>query len=225
MPRAKKKPPLDRDAVIAAVRAVPGIADADVDPDGRGPGRLRISLVPGHDEAEVAEEVGRVLREQFGLGVDDEAVVVEDAEIRPARSTAVSAPADLLPRPSIDRMHIESAGETTTAVITIGLGDRTEVGEATDATDEPGVCRAVAAATLLAVDQLADGVATFTLDRVDIAQTGADRTAVVAVSMLRGDERTSLTGAAVVRDDPRQAVIRACLDAVNRRLGLLLAGR
>jgi hypothetical protein len=37
----------------------------------------------------------------------------------------------------------------------------------------------------------------------------------------RGTER--LTGAAAVREDVRQAVIRATLDALNRRLESLLA--
>jgi chromate transport protein ChrA len=55
--------------IVAALRAVPGIADADVEPDaeGSGLGLLRLGLTPGVDEVQVATRVGRLLREQFGL--------------------------------------------------------------------------------------------------------------------------------------------------------------
>src|SRR5437588_10102865 len=68
--------------IVAALRALPGVADADVEPDadGGGLGLLRLGLVPGVDEVQVATKVGRLLREQFGLGVDAERVqLIEDA--------------------------------------------------------------------------------------------------------------------------------------------------
>jgi hypothetical protein len=43
---------------------------------------------------------------------------------------------------------------------------------------------------------------------------------VVSMVTARGNQR--LSGASVVRDDARQAVIRAVLAAVNRRLGPLM---
>src|SRR3954469_13432728 len=70
--------------IVAALRAVPGVADADLEPDsdGTGPGTLRLGLLPGVDEVAVATSVGRLLREQFGLGVDAERVqLIEDSEV------------------------------------------------------------------------------------------------------------------------------------------------
>ena len=46
--------------------------------------------------------------------------------------------------------------------------------------------------------------------------------AVVALTLLSGRGTERLTGAAAVREDVRQAVIRATLDALNRRLETLL---
>jgi hypothetical protein len=85
------------------------------------------------------------------------------------------------------------------------------------------VQRAVATATLRAVEELSGDLARFELDHLEVSHLGADRTVVVALTMLssRGTER--LTGAAAVREDVRQAVIRATLDALNRRLESLLA--
>ena len=76
--------------IVAALRAVPGVADADVEPDadGGGLGLLRLGLAPGVDEVAVATSVGRLLREKFGLGVDaDQVQLIEDARRSASRTS------------------------------------------------------------------------------------------------------------------------------------------
>src|SRR5665647_1051527 len=109
---------MDHRALVAALRAVPGITDADVTPDVEGGlGTLRLDLEPGVDEAAVASSVGRLLREQFGLGVDaDQVQVVEDADLSRAPSVPEQRPAA---RPSISRMHLVSSGLDVTASVTL----------------------------------------------------------------------------------------------------------
>ena len=211
--------------IVAALRAVPGVADADVEPDaeGGGLGLLRLGLTPGFDEIQVATSVGRLLRERFGLGVDAERVqLVEDAEVvepdvRPASSV------DLRHRPSIQRMHLVSSGLDITASVTLGLDGRSAAGEATGTATQSGVQRAVALATLRAVEGLIGGRARFELDHLEVAPTGRDRTVVAGITMVTPTGSEKLTGAAVVREDVRQAAIRSTLDALNRRLGTLLS--
>ncbi|HVQ18987.1 MAG TPA: hypothetical protein VMT27_08120, partial [Actinomycetes bacterium] len=82
--------------LLDALRAVPGVAAADLEPDERpeGAGTLRLQLAPGADEIAVATSVNRVLREQFGLAVDAGRVqVVEE-------SVPLAPPAD--PAPSYE---------------------------------------------------------------------------------------------------------------------------
>jgi hypothetical protein len=215
---------MDNSELIAALRAVPGVSDADVTPDADGGlGTLRLDLEAGVDEAAVASSVGRLLREQFGLGVDaDRVQVVEDAIVE-------HAPIPALPeqrtgqRPSIARMHLVSSGLDVTASVTLSSGEATATGEARGAASQHGVHRAVATATLRAVEQLVDGQVRLELDHLEVTPMGTERTVVIALTLLtsRGAER--LTGAAGVREDVRQAVIRATLDALNRRLEVLLS--
>jgi len=224
----------DYGEIVAALRAVPGVADADVEPDGDGGGMglLRLGLAPGFDEVQVATSVGRLLRERFGLGVDAERVqLVEEAEaavgapdlsVTTVPQTAQQAQ-DLRTRPSIQRMHLVSSGLDITASVTLGLDGRSEVGESRGTATSSGVQRAVAQATLRAVELLTDERVRFELDHLDVAPTGRERTVVVGVTMVSSTGSEKLTGAAVVREDVRQAVIRASLDALNRRLGTLLA--
>lgn len=213
----------DYNEIVAALRAIPGVADADVQPDadGGGLGLLRLGLVAGYDEVEVATTVGRLLREQFGLGVDAQRVqLVEEADISPAPIEEEPEPANT--RPAIQRMHLVSSGFDVTATVTLGHGGRDSIGEATGTATQSGVHKAVALATLNAVEGLIGQTVRFELDHLEVAQMGQARTVVAGVTLvsLRGVER--LTGAAVVREDVRQAVIRASLDAVNRRIEKLL---
>lgn len=221
--------PLENDDLLAALRGVPGVSDADVQPDEAGGlGLLRLDLEPGVDEATVAGSVGRVLRDRFGLGVDAERVqVVEDAVTDPVFHAV--DPLALVPsqrpaaRPAISRMHLVSSGLDVNAAVTLSSGDRSAVGEARGAASQSGVHRAVATATLRAVELLVDKAVRFELDHLEVTPMGAERTVLVALTMLSDKGIERLTGAAGVREDVRQAVIRATLDALNRRLEMLLA--
>ena len=96
------------------------------------------------------------------------------------------------------------------------------MGESSAAATPSSVHRSVAIATLRALEEVVGSAARFELEQLEINQLGPDRAVVVVVSMLTrlGSER--LTGVSVVREDVRQAVIRATLDALNRRLESLL---
>jgi hypothetical protein len=126
------------------------------------------------------------------------------------------------PRILIQRMQLVSAGlGVTTAVSLTWLGE-SFVGESSAAATPSSVHRSVAVATLRALEEVVGSAARFELEQLEINQLGPDRAVVVVVAMLTrvGSER--LTGVSVVREDVRQAVIRATLDALNRRLESLL---
>jgi hypothetical protein len=204
--------------IVAALRAVPGVADADVvpDDDGGGLGLLRLGLSPGVDEVQVASRVGRLLRERFGLGVDaDQVQLIEDAE-------TLDVAAQSGHRPVISRMQLVSSGLDVSASVSLTYQERVVRGESTGTATQSGVQRAVAAASLHAVEQLIGSQARFELEHVEVTASGRDRTALVSVTMVSGAGTDRLTGSAMVREDARQAVIRAVLDAVNRRLEPLL---
>jgi hypothetical protein len=214
----------DHRDIVAALREVPGVAEADVEPDGDGEGLglLRLGLAPGVDEVEVASAVGRLLRERFGLGVDAERVqLVEDMQASlddpDIEEEEDDESADRF-RPAIRRMHIISSGLQVAAEVTLAVGDRSALGHAEGTATQSGVQRAVATATLRAVEDLLDGRARFELDLVEVAPTGRERAVLVAVTMLSSSGSEKLTGAANVREDVRQAAIRATLDALNRRV-------
>jgi hypothetical protein len=213
--------------LVAALRAVPGVSEADVEPDAEGGvGLLMLDLLPDVDEVAVTESVGRLLREQFGLGVDEDRVEFREDGTDVVDEIAVPVPA--VPaqrsggRPTISRMHLVSSGLDVVATVSLGQQGRTGTGEARGTASPTGIQHAVATATLRAVEELAAGALRLELTQLEVARLGSQRTVLVALGAVtsRGEER--LTGAAVVYDDVRQAVIRATLDALNRRLEALL---
>jgi len=272
----------DHRDLVAALLGVPGVAAASVEPQGGGPGTLRLQLSSGADEVDVAGAVNRLLRNQFGLAVDADRVRVLEqtggraglaapaapqlatvaplAPVAAARRGAKAAPSDTsaseaaadaeaadppdtatasMPsgadpasppvgvplahrRLVIERVQLVSADLGVTVSVGLRSGDRSYAGESEGAATTSALLRSIAAATLRAVEQVVAGAARFDVEHVEIASTGEEQTALVVVSMVtaRGNQR--LSGASVVRDDARQAVIRAVLAAVNRRLGPLM---
>lgn len=283
--------------VVSVLRAVPGVADAEILPDEHGgPGTLRLQLALGADEVDVAMKVNRILGERFGLGVDagrvqvvEEALpnrgahvaatpavqaAVADVEERIAAVEAVAgpeltvvssaaaatepaaAPAPPVPpvppvapaqpaaerpaeRPAeraaeragegsaqpqrpprllISRMQLVSAQLGVAAEVSLTQGDRSYTGSADAAATATSVHRAVAQATLRAVEACIGSAARFELEHLQSTVLGADKAVVVEVSMITRHATERLTGISAVREDPRQAVIRATLDALNRRI-------
>jgi hypothetical protein len=222
--------------IVSALRSVAGVAEAEVQPDedGSGLGLLRLGLEQGADEVQVATDVGRMLRERFGLGVDaDRVQLIEDtatpADVHIDEQTTQQPPVQrgerrnpAIGRPVIGRMQLVTSDLDVTAKVSLRFGGRTVVGESTGTATSTGVQRAVAGAALRALEELVERAARFDLEEIEVNPTGRQRTVLVVVTMLseRGSER--LTGSASVREDLRQACIRATLNAVNRRLQLLL---
>ena len=83
----------------------------------------------------------------------------------------------------------------------------------------------MATATLRALSSVVSDEVRLEVDAVAITPVGDGTVALVRVIWLTAEGAEHLTGSSEVRDDARHAVIRATLDAVNRRLSLDLNDR
>jgi hypothetical protein len=145
---------------------------------------------------------------------------------RPAQAARNAPPARAgRPRLVIERVQLVSAGLTTSVTVVLGVGGtagRSVQGSADGTATTGSLHRSVAAATLRAVEAAAGDGVRFDVEHVEVARTGSDRTALVVVTMVTERATQRLSGASVVREDVRQAVIRAVLAAVNRRVEPLI---
>jgi hypothetical protein len=213
MARPGAEPGIGVAALLAAVRAVAGVADAEVRTSADGDRTLRLDLAEGADAQVVAAEVAAVLEERMGLLAGAPAVEAE-AE-RNGLAVPLDAPAR---RVLVGRVQVVTGGLDATAEVVLHAGNRTATGTATGPAVESAVLRAVATATLRAVDELLAGRARCGLDSAELAGVGSDRLAVAVVTLLTPGHADRLPGVALVKGDSRQAMARAVLGSLNRRL-------
>ena len=143
----------------------------------------------------------------------------------PATPAGTATPATgARPRLVIERVQLVSAGLTTSVTVVLGNEGRTVQGRAEGTATTGSLHRSVAAATLRAVESVVGEGVRFDIEHVEVARTGPDRTALVVLTMVTERATQRLSGASVVREDVRQAVIRAVLAAVNRRVEPLIPG-
>lgn len=108
--------------------------------------------------------------------------------------------------------------------VTLVLGSNEVTGEAWEEKSEPEWIRAAVRACLEALRLLISRQARISLVDAHVVRMKDRDIALVALSCSVGREEHLLTGSCPVGTDEREAAIRATLDAVNRKLPLLLKG-
>lgn len=204
------------DVVAAALRTLPGVDAASVEPDASGGvDCLRLEISSGADPQTVAQSAGLLMYERFNTLLHRDQVLVVD-ELRDGALPAQRR------RPGIVRTDLVMSGVDFKATVVLSSRSGAVSGYARGATTAPGMQRAVAQATLKAVERLVGEGARLELDDVDVAQRGHGRTVLVSLTLISDRGAEHLSGSAVVRGDENGAVVRATLDGVNRRIETLL---
>jgi hypothetical protein len=267
----------DIPAVLAAVRDVSGVREAQLRTNPGGVHTLRLELADDADPGQVSREVARLLKIRMGLAAEPNEAgprvahqaptgtlhPIREARRRAATTTrraderrgdepgrallgggrlTASSPTEPdpdapTPRPLpggaggprvvIDQVEVSTQG--TDAVVEVRLlADGTpSFGVASGPAFDGYVLRLAAVAAANAVDELLcepDGTARGRcfVEHATVVPFGNCEVAVVVLLLVCGGWVEQLAGSAVVGADPRQAVVRATLSAVNRRLEALL---
>jgi hypothetical protein len=133
-------------------------------------------------------------------------------ELRPVR----------LPRAVIRNLDTQLDRHDVRVTATLEHAGRAAHGEALSIATGHGVLRAVAEATVAALRGLSSERLIAGIDRIVLDPAHDPATAMVVLTLVsaRGEER--LVGSSIVRGDPERAVMRATLDALNRRVASYL---
>ncbi|RIV34136.1 hypothetical protein D2L64_23735 [Micromonospora radicis] len=133
------------------------------------------------------------------------------------------------PRVVLDHVQVSTFGLDATVEVRLIAGEQSAAGYATGPAVDGYVMRLCAVAAAAAIDELLRGAGT-TADRgrcfvehAAVVPFGNCEVATVVVLLVCDGWVEQLAGSALVAGDPRQAVVRATLAAVNRRLEALLA--
>jgi hypothetical protein len=210
-----------------SLRAVSGIRAASVvtGPDGT-PTEIHIVASRSKGAKQVVRDVQSLALAAHDLNIDHRIVSVvqfDDGEALPAVITLPEAGEPSRPsapepmRPSIASISIRTAGAEADASVVVAAGIESYEGRSIGPSSMSHRHTLVARATLDAVGELLGLPAE--IEVATVSAMGARQVAVcvIQVAVPRVGELV-LTGSALVRNDDADAVARAVLDALNRRL-------
>ncbi|MEW6172382.1 MAG: hypothetical protein AB1510_04855 [Bacillota bacterium] len=167
--------------------------------------------------AEVAADVVAVMKKYFAVDVKPEMVTVAHLQEPPQTDNTMS----IERRPRFAGLNISSKGNQVEIKVEIANEGTVVNGIAVGPSSTRNRQRLIAQATLIALGNWIQGGHTFILEDLTVASLAGKRVALVAVSLLSPMGEEFLTGSAVVDEEEADAIIRATLDAVNRRLSVL----
>lgn len=164
----------------------------------------------------VVSDVVAALAAELGVSLDPARVRV--ASLRPGQRTLEPAPA----RARLKFVGLTFSALRSTAEVKVQLEHEGLLyeGGAAGPNSSSHRLELVGEATLRAVETYLRSDGLFLLEGAAVVTLASRQVALALVSWL-GPEEEQLSGSALVRDDPREAVVRAVLDAVNRPVGWL----
>ncbi len=237
MPTLRLLPDLEE-----SIRQIPGVRAVSVVTDAQAqPREVHVLAAPGKPAKQIVRDVQSLAMAQFDIDLDHRIVSVvqiediEDDEGSASTQTAAGSLIDLTEpapvegsgvleeieaqaRPVITEIGVRSTGSEIEVEVRLELDDDTFVGIERGAAASSARPRLVASATISALDELLGLPAA--VESAAVVDTGTHSVALVVLTLsIPRVGAQSVAGSAVVRGDDTDAVARAVLSAVNRRLG------
>lgn len=188
----------------------PGVEAARVVSDGGGK-VTEIHLITDLEKPakQVVRDVQTLAQAAFGVSIDRRVVSVvqlPDAELSQGD------------RPVIVDVAERLDGSHSRVSVTLSWQGDSLVGEVGGAAGNTSRHRLIAEATIAALRQALQETAAFGVSSVDIATLGGQRLAIAQVVIVTDADEHLMVGSALADGDASRAVVRAVLDALNRRI-------
>lgn len=206
------------DQLLAAIEEVAGVVMAK--PEFNESGHLiQLHVIAGTERnpKQIVRDIESVCRTRFDLEIDHRVVSVAQIEGEDEGDFFISR---LYPQ----KIEFSTSGSVLEARVHLASTDGSEYsGSAKGPAAAANKIRLVALATLEAIKEYLQGFVELILDDVHKFNIGSYESVLVGLTLVtaKGDE--NLVGSAIVHADLSEAVIKAVLDAVNRRVALLVA--
>lgn len=181
---------------------------------------VHILALPTKSPKQLVRDIESMVMAQFGIPIDHRKVSIaqlgQDAITKDDPEEAAPAV-----RARIKGVSSNVAGVHAATSVTLEIEGEDYVGHATSPASQTARQRLIAEATLNAVEAYAQGGLSFALEDVAITQLGHQRVAVACVVLVTPLGEQAFAGSALVRQNENDSIVRATLDAINRRIGFL----
>lgn len=177
---------------------------------------IHILASPDKSPKQLVRDIESTIMARFGIPIDHRMVSIAQLgrDVEPMGLPATN-------RARICSVSAEVMGVRASARVNLELDGTTYLGTAEGPASTTGRRRLIAQATLSAVEQYAEGGFGFALEDIAIVALGRERVAVSCVILVTPLGEQPFTGSALARTGENESIVRATLDAINRRLNFL----
>jgi hypothetical protein len=205
--------------VEAELCRLPDVTAARIVTDQIGrPVEVHILAQAGKPAKQIVRDVQSVALASFGIDLDRRIVSVVQLAANGTTSPLASATPESTTRPRIVTVQAQSSGFRTAVQVTLGTSDDERTGYAEGSIAASTRPRLLAEATLDALRQLSPAAECLDVDTALVTRAGAHDVVVVLLVSVDPPHERHLSGSAIVYQHTDDAVVRAVLDATNRRL-------
>lgn len=184
---------------------------------------IHVLALPTKQPKQLVRDIESTLMAQFGIPIDHKKISIallgRDAIKPEVAETEVDR--NTLARPRICSINATVSGVQASASVALEIGGTEYVGNSSGPASQTGRLRLVALAALDAVSQYTDATISFALEDVAILKLGREKVAVSCIALVSSLGEQTFSGSAMVRQNDNDSVVRATLDAINRRMGFL----
>lgn len=181
---------------------------------------IHVLALPNKSPKQLVRDIESTLMATFGIEVDHKKISIAQLGADAPSMQDSTAGGDAA-RARIVSINANVTGPHMTVTVALEIEGDTYTGEVAGPASQTGRLRLVAMATLDAIEQYAHGAYSFAMEDVSVIQLGRERVAVCCVTLVSPLGEQSFAGTALVRQNEKDSIVKATLDAINRRLGFL----
>ncbi len=201
-----------------AIKQIKSVIAARINVNNQGEiEEVHILASSGRAPKQVVRDVESTLVAQFDLQIDHKKISVAQVEDDEEGTIAIVEST----RPKLVGLTLRTVNGMAEVKVELLTGDKIILGLAEGPSSSHNKLRLSVEATLKALAPLTMDKFQFVTEDVGITQLAKQQIALVSITLIASVGEQSLTGCALVRNDDQEAVVKATLDAVNRKLRFL----
>ena len=178
---------------------------------------VHVLALPSKQPKQLVRDIESAIMAEFGIAIDHKKVSIAQLGPQQMEAPERKAPA----RARIISINTEVSGLVTSATVALDFDGDTITGNAQGPGSETMRQRVVAMATINALEQYSAGAFGFALEDVAVMQLGHQSVAVSCLVVVTPLGDQAFVGSALVRQSEKDSIVRATLNAINRRVGFL----
>lgn len=180
---------------------------------------VHVLALPTKSPKQVVRDIESAVMARFGIPLDHRKISIAlladtslpEEEVQPTGGQ----------RARIQSISLDVEDMVALANVALEIEGESYAGRATGPATQTGRMRIIAEAALEAIVAYTHGLVRFALEDVDIVKLGRERAAVSCVQLMSQVGEQAFCGSALVRQSEQDSIVRATLDAINRRLTFL----